>query len=89
MNATGAFGPWVPGLSETERIARIRGLRALVLVLLEPKHPICAELRDAERDDAAAARAPEAVDRVPALPWRRLLATNAELRALRLVRTSQ
>jgi hypothetical protein len=72
------FGPWAPGLDAAERRARCRAMRALVLTLVRDRSLI-ALLAAAETDDAALGRALEALDALPALPRRRLLATYAAL----------
>lgn len=67
------FGPWADSISETERAARLRALRALALVFRAPE--LAQALAAAERDPALLQQALTALDRVPALPRRRLLAT--------------
>jgi hypothetical protein len=66
------FGPWVSGLAEGERVARLREMRALALVFCGPSHPLVSALRRAELDPAAAERALELLDALPALRHRRL-----------------
>jgi hypothetical protein len=72
---TTIFGPFVPGITETERIAELRSLAVLVAVFTGSENPLVPLLRQAEHDDAAAVRALELLDRVPALTRRRLLST--------------
>jgi len=79
MSATGGFGPWAVAISPMERLARLRALRALALVLLGPEDPLGAALLEAERDPAAAGKALDALDAVPSRRRRRLLASYAEL----------
>jgi hypothetical protein len=74
------FGPWASGLADGERVARLRELRALALVFCAPSHPLVSALRQAELDPAAAERALELLDALPALPRQGLLATCAALR---------
>lgn len=76
---SGGYGPWAAGIGDGERLARTRAMRALVFMLCGPTHPLVIALRDAEYDQAAAARALEELDRLPALRKRRLLATYSAL----------
>jgi hypothetical protein len=69
----GAFGPWSPGLESVERVAQRRCLAGLAAVFLGSGHPLIVELRAAERDSDAVARALELLDRVPSLTRRRML----------------
>jgi hypothetical protein len=48
------FGPWVLGIDPGERTAQFRTLAALSAAFLGSSHPLVAELRNAERDQAAA-----------------------------------
>jgi hypothetical protein len=73
------FGPWRSDIPADERKARCRELRALAR-LLAPKSPLAAALKAAEDGDAdALALALAEIDRLPALPRRRILATYAAL----------
>lgn len=76
-----AFGPWVPGLDPAERLARLRGLRALVQVFAGPGHPLAEALARAEDDpsDEAALQAWAILSTMPSLRRRRLLASLATL----------
>ena len=49
--------PWVPGISDAERLARYRGLRALVQLLAGPGHPLVLALARAEADPSNEAAA--------------------------------
>jgi hypothetical protein len=69
------FGPWVSGITETERIAELRSLAVLVAVFTGSENPLVPLLRQAEHDDAAALRSLELLDRMPSLTKRRLLST--------------
>lgn len=69
----GGFGPWRDGISDGERIARLRALRALAWAY--GAFDLAAALLAAERDVAALDEALSALDRVPALRRRRLLST--------------
>jgi hypothetical protein len=72
--ASANFGPWADNLSDAERLARWRGLRAAAFLLLGSSHPFIQTLRQAESDAAAARRALAELEALPALPRRRLLA---------------
>jgi hypothetical protein len=72
-----AWGPWAPNLPEPERIGRLRSLQTLVRVFAGPDHPFAAALANAETDPAAAAAAWTALNTVPAVPRRKILATFA------------
>jgi hypothetical protein len=75
------YGPWLPGLSAAERMARWRSTRALAFLLCGEEHPLTRALLAAELgDERAAADALEQVDKLPPLRRRRLLATMAALR---------
>jgi hypothetical protein len=70
-----SFGPFRPGLDPTERIAQWRSLGSIAAMLVGSHHPLVAQLRAAERDEAASAQALDMVDALPSLTRRRLLAT--------------
>ena len=72
-----AFGPWASGLSDAERLARLRSLRALVQVFYGPNHCLVQALAQAETDptDAAAQAAWDALMTMPSLRRRRILAS--------------
>jgi hypothetical protein len=75
------FGPWVADLDPAERLARTRTLRALAAVLIGPSgHHLVEHLAAAEHDPGALRPAAEALDALPALPRRRLLAAFASIR---------
>jgi hypothetical protein len=75
------FGPWAPDLTATERTARWRSLAALALIYVGGKHPLLRCCFAAERDEAQAPTALAALDSLPALTRRRLLASYAALLA--------
>ena len=81
MSAAAApgFGPWAPDLSDAERIARWRALRALAFLLVGAEHPFIATLRAAEKDADASRRALAELEALPPLRRRRLLACIAKL----------
>jgi hypothetical protein len=74
------FGPWAPDIDSTERLARTRSLRAIVLIFARPyASELLAALRDGETDPAALDRARRLFDRLPSRPRRHALATYAAL----------
>lgn len=75
------WGPWRPDIDPAERLARFRSLRSLAGVLVHPTRAaaLIDALREAEANDAAAGRALEELDRLPALPRRRILASYAKI----------
>lgn len=81
MSRPDAFGPWVAGLDPAERLARLRGLRALVQVFAGARHPLVLALARAEADpsDAAALAAWESLMSLPARSRRNVLGSLATL----------
>jgi hypothetical protein len=75
----GLFGPWSPGIDATERVAQLRALSALTAAYCGSAHELVGELRRAETDPDAAARALELLDRLPSLTRRRLISTFASI----------
>ncbi len=75
------FGPWAPGLPAVERAARWRSLAALSMVFAGGRHLMLRLCIEAERDPDKAALAWIAVDSLPALTRRRLLAAYCALEA--------
>jgi hypothetical protein len=72
------FGPWTAGLSDAERIARCRALRALAVVLTGRRgDQLVAALRTAEADPARLPGALAALESLSALDRRRLLSAYA------------
>jgi len=69
------FGPWVRNIDPDERAKQFRSLSALAAVFLGSGHELVGELRAAETDPEAAARALQLLDHVPSLTRRRLLST--------------
>ena len=70
------WGPAIDNISNTERVARCRCLRALLHVLAGPAgRDASAALMAAERDPAAALAAVTAVEALPTLTMRRVLST--------------
>jgi hypothetical protein len=68
-----SFGPWRVDLPATERTAQMRCLAGLVAAFTGSKNPLIGELRSAERDEAAAGRALDLLNRQPALTRRKIL----------------
>ena len=68
---TGGFGPWSNSITDAERVARLRCLRALATAY--GARDLVAALLQAERDPGALEQALSVLDRVPALRKRRLL----------------
>ena len=75
-------------VAEPERLARLREFRLAALLLLGRRHPVTEALAAAVLDPAAAAGALEEIDRLAAIPRRRLLATIAAVLPPRTPRTS-
>jgi hypothetical protein len=73
------FGPWAPGIADAERLARLRAMRGLALVLTRGETAFIDALTRAERDPTALATAAELLERVPARQRRNLLCTYAVL----------
>jgi hypothetical protein len=84
MTKPDPFGPWVDGLDPAERLARLRSLRALVQVFAGPAHPMAVALARAESDstDEAALAAWKALETMPVLQHRRILASLGTLKRL-------
>jgi hypothetical protein len=76
------FGPWATNLAADERRARWRGMAALTLVFAGGAHPLLRACAAAEEDKDAAVTAWAALESLPALTRRRLLASYAALSAL-------
>jgi hypothetical protein len=73
-----SYGPWSGDIAEPERVARLRELRALVLLLC-PTGPLLATRQEAETNPAAADRALEEIDALPPLRRRKLLSCYSAL----------
>jgi hypothetical protein len=73
MNAGLPLGPWRPGVDHAERKDRFRALAVLAVVSGGWCNSVIDELREAEHDDAAAARAFNLLDSLAALTRRRML----------------
>lgn len=79
--AAGGFGPWATGLTDAERLARWRSLRAVAGLLVGPSSPLVRELRAAETDAAAGERALVEFNRLPTMALRQVLAAYARIAA--------
>lgn len=78
--AADAWGPWAPGISEAERRARLRSLRALARVFCGPRAAdLCRLLAQAETDPSALEPASAAISRLAATDRRHVLAAYARL----------
>lgn len=73
------FGPWRVGIPETERVAGLRALAALVAVFAGSDDPAVAALRHAEAHVGASDEALAEFDQLPSLRRRHVLATYARL----------
>ena len=74
------FGPWAAGIDISERIARLRAIRALVHVLAHNQVELRAALAAAEDgDDGMLAVALVLFERVPTLRRRNILASYCAL----------
>jgi hypothetical protein len=67
------FGPFRPDVDAVEKIAMFRSLACLSAAFFGTGHPLVTELRAAETDPDAAARALALLDRTPTLTRRRML----------------
>jgi hypothetical protein len=71
------YGPWSPGLhDDVERRCQLRSLQALIAVHMGSASPLIAQLRKAESDAGALLAASEALDKVPSVKRRHILATH-------------
>lgn len=75
------FGPWAPGITPAERIARLRALRAYALTYARPSRDFIDALARAETDPGALEEAADLLASIPALPRRRMLAGYQQLGA--------
>jgi hypothetical protein len=71
------YGPWSPTCPAGERERQLRCLAGIAACQLGSGHPIIAALRAAESNTMAYVDALDAMERMPALWRRRLLATHA------------
>jgi hypothetical protein len=73
LRTSAPFGPFVPHVDRVEKIAMFRSLACLSAAFFGIDHPLVTELRAAETDNDAAARALALLDRTPTLTRRRML----------------
>jgi hypothetical protein len=73
MSAPAKFGPFVDGLDPAERARQFRSLSVLAAAYTGSGSELVRALKDAEKDYAAAPRALELLDRMPALTKRKML----------------
>jgi hypothetical protein len=73
------FGPWQASLSPHHRAMRLGQWQGLTSIILGTAAPLTMALRQAWLDEEALDRAAEELNKVPALPRRRLLALAAVL----------
>jgi hypothetical protein len=75
------FGPWSRNISDSERVARLRSMRALALVFARSRPDFAAALLAAEKgDERALDRALKLLDTLPAIGRRQMLCTYNDLR---------
>ena len=74
------YGPFCPGVPDTERIAELRSLAMAVSIFIGSAHPAIARLRAAEtcRPDAVS-DALNAIEALPSLTRRKVLAQFSRL----------
>jgi hypothetical protein len=80
---TGGFGPWAPGIDDSERGARWRAMAALGIAYLGAGHPFPRCCLAASRHDVDAELAWRALEALAPLPRRRLLSAYNALGGLR------
>jgi hypothetical protein len=80
MTPADQFGPWAPNLDRTERLARLRSMRAIVRLSCGSRGEALADqLCRAERDPAALPVAAAALNRLASTDRRHVLASFAAL----------
>ncbi|MDP4027082.1 hypothetical protein Q8W71_31315 [Methylobacterium sp. NEAU 140] len=78
--AADRFGPWADGIDRTERVARLRSLRAITRLSLGPRgHAFAETLRRAETDPGQLEPALRQLDALAALDRRSVLCSFAAL----------
>jgi hypothetical protein len=77
------FGPWAPGITPAERLARLRAMRAFALLYARPWTDFIDALARAETDPAALDEAADLLVAIPALTRRRMLASYQQLGSAR------
>ncbi|MBY0295621.1 MAG: hypothetical protein K2X71_06225 [Methylobacterium sp.] len=80
LHPSDRFGPWADGISDAERRARLRSLRAIVGLCCGPRGAALVEaLRHAEIDPAALIQASDELRLLASLDRRRVLASYGAL----------
>ncbi len=80
MHPLDRWGPFADGISQAERVARLRCLRTIAHLLLGPRGmPLKAALLRAETGEVALDHAHAAIDALPSLDRRRVLASYAAM----------
>jgi|GEM_PF-1548283 len=80
MTNSDRWGPWASGISDCERLARLRSLRAIVRLLLGPRGDALERaIRCAEESPVDLDLAHVALSRLPSLDFRRVLSSYAAL----------
>lgn len=80
MTEIDRWGPFSPGITDCERIARLRSLRAIVRLLLGPRGDVLARAVQCAEDGAVSLDAlHRALSRLPSLDRRKVLASYAAL----------
>jgi hypothetical protein len=74
---SGLFGPWVPGVPESDRRAGLRALAALAAVFVGSNAPVVEALRRAELEPNTAGEALKLLDRIPTRQRRNILCSYA------------
>ena len=73
------FGPWSPSCEPAERMARLRAMRAMALLLARPHASFIRALELGESNPTSLSEALALLEQLPALTRRRLLASYARL----------
>jgi hypothetical protein len=71
------YGPWSPGIDQSERRAQLRGLASIAAVYLSSAHPLVEMLRDAEHDERRLNAAFDMFEALHAKTRRQMLSTHA------------
>jgi hypothetical protein len=75
MVSANLYGPFREGVEPAERRCQLHALLAIAHLQLGPQHPLVADLRAADSSPEALAKAHSAVEALPSLRRRHLLAT--------------
>jgi hypothetical protein len=74
-----SFEPWTEGIAPDERLARLRSLRAMTILMYCSHGDLIAALKKAEREADWLPRALDELERIPSLHRRRLLSSYCNL----------